>query len=76
PFFARTPKTRLTITADRYWSERPDHLPDMPGPVPDYFDFRSERLLPQRWINNAFERTVGFKRRLNSKLRPGDCRPP
>jgi aldose 1-epimerase len=55
PFFARTPKTRLTIAADRYWSERPDHLPEMPGPVPDYFDFRSEKLLPQRWMNNAFE---------------------
>ncbi|MGZ2382071.1 aldose 1-epimerase [Rhizobium brockwellii] len=55
PFFARTPKTRLTIAADRYWSERPDHLPEMPGPVPNYFDFRSEALLPQRWMNNAFE---------------------
>ncbi|MBY3137453.1 aldose 1-epimerase [Rhizobium laguerreae] len=55
PFFARTPKTRLTIAADRYWSERPDHLPEMPGPLPDYFDFRSEKLLPQRWMNNAFE---------------------
>ncbi|RXT26709.1 aldose epimerase [Rhizobium leguminosarum] len=55
PFFARTPKTRLTVAADRYWSERADHLPEMPGPVPDYFDFRSEKLLPQRWMNNAFE---------------------
>ncbi|ANM12375.1 MULTISPECIES: aldose 1-epimerase [unclassified Rhizobium] len=55
PFFARTPQTRLTIAADRYWSERPDHLPDMAGPVPDDFDFRSEKLLPQRWMNNAFE---------------------
>jgi aldose 1-epimerase len=55
PFFARTPKTRLAIAADRYWSERPDHLPEMPGPVPGYFDFRSETLLPQRWMNNAFE---------------------
>ncbi|MBP2443606.1 aldose 1-epimerase [Rhizobium leguminosarum] len=55
PFFARTPETRLTIAADRYWSERPDHLPDMPGPVPDCFDFGSEKLLPQRWMNNAFE---------------------
>ncbi|MBB3524359.1 aldose 1-epimerase [Rhizobium sp. BK456] len=55
PFFVRTPKTRLTIAADRYWSERPDHLPDVPAPVPDYFDFRSEKLLPQRWMNNAFE---------------------
>ncbi|MBB2751979.1 UNVERIFIED_ORG: aldose 1-epimerase [Rhizobium aethiopicum] len=55
PFFVRTPETRLTIAADRYWSERPDHLPDMAGPVPGYFDFRSEKLLPQRWMNNAFE---------------------
>ncbi|HWT60012.1 MAG TPA: aldose 1-epimerase [Rhizobium sp.] len=55
PFFVRTPKTRLTIAADRYWSERPDHLPDRPGAVPGYFDFRSEKLLPQRWMNNAFE---------------------
>ncbi|EJT03959.1 aldose 1-epimerase [Rhizobium sp. CCGE 510] len=55
PFFVRTPKTRLTIAADRYWNERPDHLPERPGPVPDYFDFRSEKLLPQRWMNNAFE---------------------
>jgi aldose 1-epimerase len=55
PFIVRTPKTRLTIAADGYWSERPDHLPEMPGPVPDYFDFRSETLLPQRWMNNSFE---------------------
>ncbi|ARQ60060.1 UNVERIFIED_ORG: aldose 1-epimerase [Rhizobium etli] len=55
PFFVRTPETRMTIAADRYWSERPDHLPDVLGPVPGYFDFRSERLLPQRWMNNAFE---------------------
>jgi len=55
PFFARTPKTRLMIAADRYWNERPDHLPDMPGSVPDDFDFRSGRLLPQKWMNNAFE---------------------
>ncbi|WHO74105.1 aldose 1-epimerase [Rhizobium sp. BT03] len=55
PFFVRTPQTRLTIAADRYWSERADHLPDVPGPVPEYFDFRSEKLLPQRWMNNAFE---------------------
>ncbi|MBB4191400.1 aldose 1-epimerase [Rhizobium aethiopicum] len=60
PFFARTPKTRLTIAADRYWNERPDHLPDMPGPVPDDFDFRSGKLLPQKWMNNAFE---GWNRR-------------
>ena len=41
PFFVRTPKTRLTIAADRYWSERPDHIPDRPGAVPGYIDFRS-----------------------------------
>lgn len=55
PFFVRTPGTRLTIAADRYWSERPDHLPDIPGPVPDDFDFRSGKPLPQAWMNNAFE---------------------
>ncbi|MBB4237859.1 aldose 1-epimerase [Rhizobium esperanzae] len=55
PFLARTPMTRLTIAADRYWSERPDNLLDVPGPVPDHFDFRSEKLLPQMWMNNAFE---------------------
>ncbi|PDS79034.1 aldose 1-epimerase [Rhizobium sp. L43] len=55
PFFVRTPETRLTIAADRYWNERPDHLPDMPGHLPDDFDFSSGRLLPQKWMNNAFE---------------------
>ncbi|EJC75866.1 aldose 1-epimerase [Rhizobium hidalgonense] len=60
PFFARTPKTRLTIAANCYWNERPDHLPDMPGPVPNEFDFRSGKLLPQTWMNNAFE---GWNRR-------------
>ncbi|ANK87345.1 MULTISPECIES: aldose 1-epimerase [unclassified Rhizobium] len=60
PFFVRTPETRLTIAADRYWNERLDHLPDVPGPVPDDFDFRSGKLLPQKWMNNAFE---GWNRR-------------
>lgn len=55
PFFARTPETRLTVAANRCWSERQGHLPDKPGPVPGDFDFRSGRLLPQRWVNNAFE---------------------
>lgn len=55
PFFVRTSETRLTVAANRCWSERQGHLPGMPGPVPDDFDFRSGRLLPQRWVNNAFE---------------------
>ncbi|MGG7577965.1 aldose 1-epimerase [Rhizobium sp. YTUHZ045] len=55
PFFTRTPETRLTIAADRFWSERPDHLPDAPGPVPAKFDFTSGALLPWQWMNNAFE---------------------
>ncbi|SCB59623.1 aldose 1-epimerase [Rhizobium aethiopicum] len=55
PFFVRTPETRLAIAAERYWNERPDHLPEKAGPVPDEFDFRSGKLLPQKWMNNAFE---------------------
>ena len=55
PFFVRTPETRLTATANRCWSERQSHLPDVPGPVAEYVDFSSGRLLPQRWVNNAFE---------------------
>ena len=55
PFFPRTPATRLTVAADRCWGERQGHLPDMPGPVPGDFDFRSGKLLPRQWVNNAFE---------------------
>lgn len=55
PFFVRTPATRLTVAADRCWSERRGYLPDMPGPVPGDLDFSSGKLLPQRWVNNAFE---------------------
>ncbi|TLX10413.1 aldose 1-epimerase [Rhizobium sp. MHM7A] len=55
PFFVRTPETRLTIAAGRFWNERHDHLPGEPGPVPDDFDFRSGKPLPRLWMNNAFE---------------------
>ncbi|MBX4928168.1 aldose 1-epimerase [Rhizobium binae] len=55
PFFVRTPETRLTIAADRFWNERHDHLPGEPGAVPDDFDFSSGKPLPRLWMNNAFE---------------------
>ncbi|PDT16861.1 aldose epimerase [Rhizobium sp. J15] len=55
PFFVRTPETRLTIAADRFWNERHDHLPGEPGPVPDDFDFSPGKPLPRLWMNNAFE---------------------
>lgn len=55
PFFIRTPETRLTIAAERFWNERHDHLPGEPGPVPDDFDFSSGKPLPRLWMNNTFE---------------------
>lgn len=55
PFFRRTPETRLAVAAGICWSEREGNLPDRPGPVPDILDFSSGKLLPQQWVNNAFE---------------------
>lgn len=55
PWFVRTPATRLTMTATGYWTETPDHLPDVYLPTANdaHFDFSSGRLLPATFFNNA-----------------------
>ena len=55
PYFPRTPGTRLFARAERYWTEREQHLPDIDGPVPQDVDFASGARLPARWLNNAFD---------------------
>lgn len=55
PFFPRTPQTRLTAKATRFWSERAGHLPDTSGAIPDALDFKAGNALPAHWINNAYE---------------------
>lgn len=55
PYFPRTPATRLVTQAERYWSERENHLPGAVGPIPDDLDFSTGATLPDRWLNNAFD---------------------
>ncbi|MDQ0322328.1 aldose 1-epimerase [Pararhizobium capsulatum DSM 1112] len=55
PFFPRTPRTRLKAQAERYWTERAGHLPDMPVAVPAGLDFTTSKPLPGHWINNAYD---------------------
>lgn len=55
PYFPRTPETRLFAQAGSRWSERENHLPGNPGPVPPDMNFASGAQLPADWINNAFD---------------------
>ncbi len=56
PWLPRSPGTTLEAPAARVWLETADHLPDREVPVetrPDW-DFRTPRMLPEGWVNNAF----------------------
>ncbi|WDZ79872.1 aldose 1-epimerase (plasmid) [Ensifer adhaerens] len=55
PYFPRTPGTRLFARAERYWTERENHLPGAVKPVPEELDFTSGTPLPPGWLNNAFD---------------------
>lgn len=55
PFFPRTSKTTLEAKARQYWTERPGHLPEERQAIPAALDFSHPRLLPDQWVNNAFE---------------------
>ena len=55
PYFPRTPGTRLFARAERYWSEREQHLPGQPGAIPTDADFTAGVTLPARWLNNVFD---------------------
>ncbi|WP_429809508.1 aldose 1-epimerase [Ensifer sp. B1-9] len=55
PYFPRTRGMRLFAHADRYWTERENHLPDAMQPVPQDLDFTAGAALPPGWLNNAFE---------------------
>lgn len=55
PYFPRTPETRLFAEAANHWSERENHLPDNPGPVPPDMNFAAGARLPAYWLNNAFD---------------------
>jgi aldose 1-epimerase len=55
PYFARTPQMRLFADATRCWSERENHLPGRPSPLPADLDVLTGTTLPPRWLNNAFD---------------------
>ncbi len=55
PYFPRTPGTGLFARAERYWTERENHLPGAVKPVPQDLDFTSGAPLPPGWLNNAFD---------------------
>ena len=62
PYFPRTPQTRLLAPAGVMWSEQPDHLPGAPAALPPDLDFHAAKLLPDRWVNNAFDGWDGMAR--------------
>ena len=62
PYFPRTPEMRLFARAERYWTERENHLPDVDGPIPQDLDFESGARLPRHWLNNAFDGWTGKAR--------------
>lgn len=56
PWFVRSPEARLSMTTTGYWTETPDHLPDVHLPTAGdaRLDFTQPRALPPAWINTAF----------------------
>lgn len=57
PWFPRSPHTLLQASATRVWLEDERHLPTVVVPLasrPDW-DFSQAALLPDSWVNNAFE---------------------
>lgn len=59
PFFPRTPKTTLEALARRWWTEGPSHLPHSRESLPADMAFARAKLIPDCWINNAFEEWDG-----------------
>jgi len=62
PYFPRTLATRLFTQAERYWPERENHLPGTADPIPDDLNFTAGAILPDRWLNNAFDGWTGQAR--------------
>ena len=54
PFFRRTPDMTLQTKVQNMWSEGEGHLPDGLQHIPSELDFSMPRIVPPRWINNAF----------------------
>jgi aldose 1-epimerase len=54
PWFPRTPDARLGFVATGVWTETSDHLPDCYLTEDPDWGFADTRLLPDRWLNNAF----------------------
>ncbi|MEI9400823.1 aldose 1-epimerase [Mesorhizobium argentiipisi] len=55
PYFPLTPATTLAAPAKAYWTEKAGWLPDACTSVPEALDFKRQRTLPRRWVNNGFE---------------------
>ncbi|NRQ17257.1 aldose 1-epimerase [Ensifer sesbaniae] len=55
PYFPRRRGMRLFAHADRYWTERENHLPGAMQPVPQDLNFTAGAPLPPGWLNNVFE---------------------
>jgi aldose 1-epimerase len=62
PYFPRTPGTTLQTATGRMWTEEPGWLPGHPVSVPAELDFSTPRVLPDGWVNNAFEDWSGVAR--------------
>ncbi|MFP5076423.1 aldose 1-epimerase [Rhizobium sp. YIM 134829] len=62
PNFPRTPATRLTAEAETYWTERAQHLPNQPLPLPADLRIDQGTRLPARWLNNALDGWGGTAR--------------
>jgi len=56
PWFVRTPGVTLQASASGVWLEQPPHFPASPVPaaVPEKWDFRAPRSLPDDFIDNGF----------------------
>ncbi|WP_137157816.1 aldose 1-epimerase [Rhizobium sp. FKL33] len=68
PFFLRTPQVRVEAQVSGYWTERAEHLPDARTALPHDLDLPAGTVLPDRFINNAFDGWDGVGRILWSEL--------
>lgn len=54
PYFPLTEQTTLTAAATGFFPEEAEFLPGRVTVIPDDVSFERARMLPRRWINNAF----------------------